>query len=70
MLAVGCLIPFVTLILGAGLGSYLGDVRGGYRGAGAGFGVGIVIAVVGMIVLDRARNAKPRNLRCETAPRL
>jgi hypothetical protein len=55
MLAVGCLIPFVLLALGAGVGSYLGDVRGGYWGAGIGFGLGILIAVGGMIVLDRVR---------------
>jgi hypothetical protein len=32
MLAIGCLIPFVMLAIGAVLGSYLGDVHGGYRG--------------------------------------
>jgi hypothetical protein len=56
MLAIGCLIPFVTLALGAVMGSYLGAVHGGYWGAGIGFCTGIVIAVAGMIVLDRARN--------------
>jgi hypothetical protein len=55
MLAIGCLIPFVMLAIGAVLGSYLGDVHGGYWGAGIGFGVGVLIAVAGMIVLDRAR---------------
>ncbi|HEY4043935.1 MAG TPA: hypothetical protein VGM32_19095 [Rhodopila sp.] len=55
MLAVGCLIPFVMLAVGAGLGSYLGDVRGGYLGAGVGFGAGLLIAVVGLLILDRAR---------------
>jgi hypothetical protein len=55
MLAVGCLIPFVTLVIGAGVGSYFGAVHGGYWGAGIGFGVGLLIAVAGVIVLDRAR---------------
>ncbi|HET6610299.1 MAG TPA: hypothetical protein VFG62_26780 [Rhodopila sp.] len=55
MLAVGCLLPFVTLAVGAIGGSYLGAVQGGYWGAGIGFGVGLLIAVAGFIVLDRAR---------------
>jgi hypothetical protein len=40
MLAVGCLIPFVMLAVGAVLGSYLADVHGGYWGAGIGFCAG------------------------------
>jgi hypothetical protein len=55
MLAIGCMIPFVALALGAVLGSYFGAVHGGYWGAGIGFCAGILIAVAGMIVLDRAR---------------
>ena len=55
MLAVGCLIPFVMLAVGAVLDSYLGAVHGGYSGAGIGFGAGILIAVAGMITLNRAR---------------
>jgi hypothetical protein len=55
MLAIGCLIPFVTLALGAVLGSYFGAVHGGYLGAGIGFCVGILIGVSGMIILDRVR---------------
>jgi hypothetical protein len=55
MLAVGCLIPFMTLVIGAGLGSYLGNVQGGYWGAGLGFGAGVLIAIAAMILLDRAR---------------
>jgi hypothetical protein len=55
MLAIGCFIPFVTLVVGAGLGSYIGDVRGGYWGAGAGLAVGLLIVAVGFAVLDRVR---------------
>jgi hypothetical protein len=55
MLAVGCLIPFMTLVIGAGLGSYLGNIHGGYLGAGVGFGTGVILAVIAMILLDRAR---------------
>ena len=54
MLAIGCLIPFVTLAIGAGLGSYLGGIHGGYWGTGVGFGVGLLIAVAAMVILERA----------------
>ncbi len=56
MLAVGCLIPFVLLAAGAGLGSYLGDIRGGYLGAAAGLGAGILIVAAGFLMLNRARS--------------
>ena len=56
MLAVGCLIPFMTLVAGAVLGSYLGEARGGYWGAGIGFGVGLVIAAAGIVLLGRLRS--------------
>ena len=36
VLAIGCLIPFILLAVGAALGSYLGADRGGYWGAGQG----------------------------------
>jgi hypothetical protein len=55
MLALGCFIPFVTLIVGAGLGSYIGDVRGGYWGAGAGLAAGLLIVAAGFGILDRVR---------------
>lgn len=55
MLAVGCIIPFVTVAIGAGLGSYLGDIHGGYIGAAAGLGAAIVIFAVGFLLLDKLR---------------
>jgi hypothetical protein len=55
MLALGCFIPFVTLVIGAGLGSYLGDVRGGYWGAAAGLAAGILFVAAGFALLNRAR---------------
>jgi hypothetical protein len=58
MLAIGCLIPFVTIVIGAGLGSYLGGIHGGYWGAGVGFGVGLLIAVAAMVILERAPAGK------------
>ena len=55
MLAIGCLIPFVMLAVGAGVGSYLGNGRGGYLGAGGGFGSGLLVAVAAVIVLSQVR---------------
>ena len=58
MLAIGCMIPFVSLALGAGIGSYLGKIQGGYWGAGLGFGAGLVVAIAAMALLGRLR--RPR----------
>ena len=55
MLAIGCLIPFVLIGIGAALGSYLGADRGGYWGAGAGFAAGLVIVAVLFWALERFR---------------
>ena len=56
MLAVGCLIPFALLAVGAALGSYLGNINGGYWGAGAGFAAGLLLVVAGFVLVDRSRN--------------
>ena len=61
MLAVGCLIPLVTLVIGAGLGSYFGGINGGYWGSGVGFLVGLLIVVAGLGALTRALSAKRGN---------
>jgi hypothetical protein len=55
MIAVGCFIPFVLLIIGAALGSYLGGVHGGYWGASVGFGAGVLASAVGMMAIYRVR---------------
>ena len=54
MLALGCFIPLVTFVVGAGLGSYLGGTQGGYWGAGLGFGGGLLAAGLAMLLVDRA----------------
>ena len=56
MLAIGCLIPFGLLAVGAAVGSYLGNVHGGYWGAGAGFGAGILLVSIALLVLNRTRD--------------
>jgi hypothetical protein len=55
MLAIGCFIPFVLLVIGAALGSYLGGVHGGYWGAGIGVGAGLLATAAVMMALDRMR---------------
>lgn len=55
MLAVGCLVPFAMLALGAAIGSYEGGVHGGYWGAGVGGCGGILLAVIGFFVVERLR---------------
>lgn len=55
MLAIGCLVPFVTLALGAAVGSFAGGIHGGYWGAGIGAAIGLVLAAVGFFFLDRLR---------------
>ncbi len=57
MLAVGCIIPFATLAIGAVLGSFFGDIRGGYWGAAAGLASGILIVGAGFALLNRARRS-------------
>ena len=54
MLALGCLIPLVMFVIGAGVGGYLGGIHGGYWGAGIGFGVGLLDAVAALVILERA----------------
>jgi len=56
VLAVGCLIPFALLAVGAAAGSYIGNISGGYWGAGAGFAAGLLLVAVGFVLVDRSRN--------------
>ena len=58
MLAVGCLIPFVLVGIGAALGSYLGADQGGYWGAGAGFAAGLLIVGIMFWGLERFRGGE------------
>lgn len=55
MLAIGCLVPFVLLSLGAAIGSYFGDISGGYWGAGIGLAAGLLLVAGGIAVLNRGR---------------
>lgn len=55
MLAVGCLVPFALLGLGAAVGSYIGADQGGYWGAGIGFAAGLVLVALAFWLLERSR---------------
>ncbi len=55
MLAIGCLIPFATLVIGAVTGSFWGGARGGDWGAGIGLALGGLVAVAGVAALGRIR---------------
>ena len=58
MLAVGCLVPVVLTIAGAGVGAYVGGAHGGVVGALAGLVGGVVLTLGGLWTLDRARGGQ------------
>lgn len=55
MAALGCMIPFVLLIIGAVIGGVIGGTPDGLWGAGIGAVVGLAIMLVGLRWFDRAR---------------
>jgi hypothetical protein len=56
MPAVGCLIPFLLLLVGGGIGGALGGTKDAFWGAGAGFVIGLLAAVVALRLFERARD--------------
>jgi hypothetical protein len=59
MPALGCLIPFVLLIVGAGIGGAAGGTTYAVWGAVAGFVIGLLGALVGLRVFEHARDDLP-----------
>ena len=59
MPAIGCLIPIIVLLIGAGIG---GTVFAAYGGI-AGFVIGLAGALVGLRTFERARNSLPEKRR-------
>ncbi len=55
MAGVGCLIPFLLLLAGGGVGGAMGGTKDAIWGAGAGFVVGLVAAVLALGFFERAR---------------
>ena len=59
MPALGCLIPFVLLIVGAAIGGAVGGTRAAIWGGIAGCVVGLACALVGLRLFTRARSSLP-----------
>jgi hypothetical protein len=59
MFAIGCLLPFVLLAIGAVAGGLLGGTTAGLWGAGGGFVVGIAAMLVILGVFERAKDDLP-----------
>jgi hypothetical protein len=56
MVAVGCIVPFILMLLGAGIGAWTGGDRGGLIGLVAGFLIGAAVMALGFWSFERARN--------------
>ena len=56
MLAIGCIVPFVLMLAGAGIGAAFGGDRGGLIGLVAGFLIGAAAMGIGLWTFERARN--------------
>ena len=59
MFAVGCLIPFVLLALGAVAGGLVGGITAGFWGGGAGFVIGIAIMLAMLGAFERVKGDLP-----------
>jgi len=59
MAAVGCLLPFVLLIVGAVIGGVIGGTPAGLWGAGIGAGVGLAAMLAALRWFDRTRTNWP-----------
>jgi hypothetical protein len=55
MLAIGCLLPFALMVVGAVAGAYAGGAHGGVLGLLAGLVGGVVIVLAGLWGFDRLR---------------
>jgi hypothetical protein len=56
MVAIGCFIPFVLMLAGAGIGAATGGDRGGLIGLVAGFLIGAAAMGTALWAFERARN--------------
>jgi hypothetical protein len=56
MPAVGCLVPFLLLLVGGAIGGALGETtKDAIWGGGAGFVIGLVAAVLALRLYERMR---------------
>lgn len=56
MVAIGCVIPFVLMLLGAGIGAAIAGDRGGLWGLVIGFLIGAAAMALAYWTFERARN--------------
>jgi hypothetical protein len=56
MPAIGCLVPFVLLIVGAAIGGTLGGTTFAIWGSVAGFAIGLLGALAALRLFERARD--------------
>ena len=59
MPAIGCMIPFVVLIVGAGIGGAIGGTTFAVWGGIAGFVIGLLGALLALRAFERARDNLP-----------
>lgn len=59
MPALGCLIPFVLLIVGVGIGGAIGGSAYAIWGGVAGFVIGLLGGLLALRIYDRARDNLP-----------
>jgi hypothetical protein len=57
--ALGCLIPFALMIVGAAMGGVAGGTMPAVWGGVAGFAIGLVGALLALRLLSRARRGLP-----------
>jgi hypothetical protein len=56
MLAIGCLIPVLTLVAGGAIGFAIGGASAPLWGGGAGFVIGLVLLVALVFGFERLRS--------------
>jgi hypothetical protein len=59
MLAIGCLIPFVLMAVGAAVGGLLGGMTAGAWGCAGGFVVGLIAMVAVLGMFERVKGDLP-----------
>jgi hypothetical protein len=57
MPALGCLIPFLLMIVGAAVGGAIGGTRPAILGGGTGFVIGLLCVLLALRVFERARDS-------------
>jgi hypothetical protein len=59
MAALGCLLPFLLLLLGGGIGGVLGGTAEAIWGGMAGFAIGLLGGLLALRIFRRARDGLP-----------